>query len=202
EVFHAPEPRVLARDDRAEHGGRHPGDPERHLVLEHLGGERERHVDRIDVARGERVDQGRRRPRHHDVLGLPAALAEEVLLVDDLARRPAELEVGEADLPLPGLRRGAPGPGRRRPQHPGSLQELPPAQCAHGSPPWPVGPTMTSASTATTCSPRAIRGFTSTSTISGWATTSSLTAIRTAASARSSAAGPPRKPRSTAHIAP
>src|SRR5207244_3173410 len=92
---------ILARDDGAEHRGRHARDPERHAVLERLGGEGEAHVDRVHVLRSELVEERPGRARHDRVLGLPAALAEQVLLVDDLRRRPAELEVGEADLARP-----------------------------------------------------------------------------------------------------
>jgi len=116
EVLDLGESGILARDDGAEHRGRHARDPERHAVLERLGGEGEAHVDRVHVLRSELIEERPGRARHDRVLGLPAALAEQVLLVDDLRRRPAELEVGEADLalslgPQP---RGATQRGRRR----------------------------------------------------------------------------------------
>src|SRR3989475_12833847 len=57
EVLDPGEPGVLARDDGAEHRGRHARDLERHAVLERLGGEGEAHVDRVHVLRRELVEE-------------------------------------------------------------------------------------------------------------------------------------------------
>src|SRR3989449_3161335 len=72
--------------------------------------------------RSELVQQRPGRAGHDGVLGLPAALAEQIFLVDDLGRRPAELEIGEADGALAlrgegrGTERGRGRRGRARPQ--------------------------------------------------------------------------------------
>src|SRR5207237_10251396 len=91
---------VLARDERAEHRRRDARHLEGRTVLEVLRGQGEAHVDRVHVARAELRQERPRRARDDGILGLPTALPEEVFLVDDLRARPAELEVGEADLPL------------------------------------------------------------------------------------------------------
>src|SRR5262249_26974200 len=122
-------PGVLAGDDGAEDGGGDAGDLERHLVLEHLRRQGERHVDGVDVPGGEGVDEASRRAGHHRVLGVPAALAEEVLLVDDLGPRPPGAGVGQPARPPPppppapppaGLARRPRAPPPPRPSWPGS----------------------------------------------------------------------------------
>src|SRR3972149_3738467 len=65
-----------------------------------MGCRGEAHVVGAQVLRGGLVQRAPRPPRHDRVLGRPPVLAEEVLLVDDLGRRPAELEVGQPDLAL------------------------------------------------------------------------------------------------------
>src|SRR5439155_12638739 len=191
-----------------EHRRRHPRHLEGDLVLEHLGGEGERHVDGIDVPGGKGVDEAGGRARHDRVLGLPPALAQEVLLVDDLARGPAELEIGEADVPFRPLRalsRREPRPaapreraGRRAGRH----EEVPSGQGrsrrlpCHDSPPSVrlASVTRIRASMATRRSPRTLKGFRSSSATSGCATRRSPTATTTWARLSASAGGRSRKP--------
>src|SRR5262249_40220117 len=63
-------------------------------------GQRERHVDRVDVLARELVEQRDRRAGDDRVLRLPAVLAEQIVFVDDLGPGPAELQIGEAHLAL------------------------------------------------------------------------------------------------------
>ena len=122
-------------------------------------------------------DETRRRARHDGVLGLPSSLAEEILLVDDLARRPAELEVREAHLAFPLRATGTRGKaaGQRGAGGDAGPQEIPPPQVpsisshqhvllAHAS---SRGFTRTSASTATSRPADAISGLRSSSSTAG-----------------------------------
>src|SRR5262249_26278266 len=119
------EPGVLARDDGPEHGGGHAGDLERHAVLERLGGEREAHVDGVDVLGGELVQERAGRTGDDRVLGGPAVLAEQFLLVNDLGYRPPELQIRDPYLPLAlsgsdGRRTGPRGGSGGQPEKPTS----------------------------------------------------------------------------------
>src|SRR6185503_8741003 len=136
----------------------------------------ERHVDRVHVPGREGVDETRRGARYDVVLRLPATLAEEILLVDDLARRPTELEVCEADLafPLREARARREPAGQRGAGGEAGPQEIPPLQVPlKSSHPYVLLATVisvftrTSASTATSRPADAIRGLRSSSSTAG-----------------------------------